>query len=65
MEDKLNYGYCCWFLGKIDEAISSFRKYISSLNEKERMKFDFDRELLKDNGISETQAKLMYAAVFS
>lgn len=64
-EDQLNYGYCCWLLGRIDEAAHHFRKYIAALNDAERERFEFDSELLAESQVSQTQVKLMYALVFS
>lgn len=61
-EDWMNAGYCCWFLGRIDEAIHCFR---ASLRNGDTTFFSFDHDLLEDYGISATQFKLMYAAVCS
>lgn len=64
-EDWLNYGYCCWFVGKIDEAVSCFRKYYGTLSEGQHKQFEFDLDLIAVYGITNTQVKLMYASVFS
>jgi len=61
-DDWMNAGYCCWFLGRIDEAIHCFK---ASLRNGDTTFFSFDHELLEDYGISETQFRLMYAAVCS
>ena len=63
-EDWMNNGYCCWVSGRTDEAIDSIRKYVTA-GKVDMTFFSFDRELLEEYGISETQVKLMYAAVFS
>lgn len=63
-EDWQNYGYCCWFLGKINEAVSCFKKYAESYD-RARGQVLFDKQFLKEKGISETQIKLMYALVSS
>jgi tetratricopeptide (TPR) repeat protein len=61
-DDWMNAGYCCWFLGRIDEAIHCFK---ASLRNGDTTFFSFDHELLEDYGITETQFRLMYAAVCS
>ena len=63
-EDWLNYGYCCWFTGKVDTAVNCFKKYVSS-SKIDKSLFDFDKDFLREYGIGETQVRLMYAAVFS
>ena len=64
-EDLQNYGYCCWFLGKVDEAADCFRKYQSMLGPKDSLLSLFDTAFLKERGISDTQIKLMEALVSS
>ena len=64
-EDLQNYGYCCWFLGKVDEAADCFRKYQSMLGAKDSLLSLVDTAFLKERGISDTQIKLMEALVSS
>ena len=64
-EDLQNYGYCCWFIGKVDEAADCFRKYQSLLGPKDSLLSLFDTAFLKERGISDTQIKLMEALVSS
>jgi tetratricopeptide (TPR) repeat protein len=64
-EDLQNYGYCCWFSGKVDEAADSFRKYLSLLGSKHNLLSLFDTAFLRERGISDTQIKLMEALVSS
>ena len=63
-EDWQNYGYCFWFLGRIDEAAHCFRKYTEQLeSHKDFLLFDYS--FLKEHGMSETQIKLMETLVLS
>ena len=64
-EDLQNYGYCCWFSGKVDEAADSFRKYLSLLGSKDSLLSLFDTAFLRERGVSDTQIKLMEALVSS
>ena len=64
-EDLQNYGYCCWFSGKVDEAADCFRKYQSMLGPKDSLLSLFDTAFLRERGISDTQIKLMEALVSS
>ncbi len=61
-EDWQNYGYCCWFLGRIDEAAHCFKQYCAAFAP-ERELFLFDYSFLKEHGITDTQIKLMDALV--
>ena len=61
--DMLNYGYCLWFSGRIDEAVVMLRRFIASQGEES---FSIEQELLKtehdfilEHGISETEILLM------
>lgn len=64
IDDWHNYAYCCWFSGRIDEAVNCFRKYADS-NGEDGSFLLFDYQLLESYGISDTQIKLMEAAVLS
>lgn len=64
-EDWQNYAYCCWFSGRIEAAIDSFRKFIASEGTVGKDFFTFERSLLEKYGISEPQMLLMESAVLS
>lgn len=63
-DDWHNYAYCCWFSGRIDEAVNCFRKNAGPYEEDKSFPL-FDYRLLEEYGISSTQIKLMEAAVLS
>lgn len=62
-EDLLNYGYCCWILGRIEEASRYFKQSYASSEETNYGGFAFDDELLAKYNISQTQIKLMLALI--
>lgn len=63
-EDWLNAGYCCWFMGRIDEAVHDFKQYFATLSQDDRDYFEFDKDLLATYNIGQTQLKLMLALIF-
>jgi tetratricopeptide (TPR) repeat protein len=63
-EDWENYGYCCWFSGRIDEAVHCFKKAVGNVRPEEAF-FSFDSQLIAEYAVSEIQVRLMQAAVFS
>ena len=62
LEDYLNYGYCCWMLGRIDEAVHYLKQYIASLEHSSS--FSFDNNLLTAYNVGQTQVKLMTALIY-
>lgn len=64
-EDWQNYGYCCWLLGRIDEAAHSFRQFISIVGPEDGRLYVLDESFLRERGISETQIRLMQALIAS
>ncbi len=63
-EDWEHYGYCCWFSGRVDEAVNCFKKAIGDVRP-DKVSFSFDSQLIEAYAISEIQVRLMLAAVFS
>ncbi|MBQ9232287.1 MAG: tetratricopeptide repeat protein [Prevotella sp.] len=63
-EDWQNAGYCCWLMGRIDEAAHCFKQYCASFAPDKEL-FLFDVSFLREHGISDTQIKLMDALVHS
>ena len=57
-EDNLNYGYCLWLLGRIDDAAAHFRRSNSS-------EAFPDEEWLAARGVDTLQIKMMTALVRS
>ena len=62
-EDQQNYGYCCWILGRIDEAAHYLKQSYASSKDANSGGFAFDEELLAKHNISQTQIRLMWALI--
>ena len=58
-EDLLNFGYCLWFSGKIDEAANCFRRYLKETGEEKGYIIDNEAKLLSEKGISEAETLMM------
>ncbi len=67
--DMLNYGYCLWFQGKVDEAIKSFKQFVQTEPDKSfNLENEFmhsEHDLLAANGISDIEIQLMLDAICS
>ena len=66
-EDLLNYGYCLWFSGRVNDALQYFHQFLML---PENKGFDMEQELmensfdiLKEHGITEIDCQLMLAAI--
>lgn len=61
--DMLNYGYCLWFQGKVDEAINLFKKFLQTEPDKsfslENEFMHSEHDLLTANGIGDIEIQLM------
>ena len=65
-EDIMNYGYCLWLMGKVDEAAKQFRKYMELKNyTEEDTDFVLNREWLKQKGFKDIDIQLMKALALS
>ena len=65
-EDFLNYGYCLWLQGRIDEAARHFMKYVELVPEAKSPHAQLlDEQWLMDRNISEAQVKMMQALVLN
>ena len=63
-EDFLNYGYCLWLQGDIDQAAGSFRKYVDMTRKSGESLTDlFDEEWLLERNIEDIQIRMMQSLV--
>lgn len=59
-DDKLNAGYCKWFMGRIEEAAALFGAFIAAAPRTSlATAFDEDSDMLHRHGISDTDITLM------
>lgn len=58
-EDLLNYGYCLWFAGGIDEAADCFHRYLAESKQKATFILDNERDLIRSKGITEPEMQMM------
>ncbi len=64
-EDFLNYGYCLWMQGKIDQAAENFRKHVVMVRQTDdTYSFYFEEEWLQERNIGDIQMRMMRALVF-
>ena len=58
-EDLLNYGYCLWFSGHVDEAADCFHRYLKESGEKKESIIENERWLIHEKGITEPEMQMM------
>lgn len=58
-DDILNYGYCLWFDGKIDDAADCFRRYLKETGASKDTIIKNETELLCEKGITEAELQMM------
>ena len=58
-EDILNYGYCLWFAGHVDEAADCFHRYLKESDDKPFDILSRERNLLMEKGITEPEMQMM------
>ncbi len=57
--DLLNYGYCLWMSGNVDEAIDCFHRFLKETGERPSYIIENERELLEAKGITEPEMQMM------
>ena len=57
-DDALNYGYCLWFDGQIDQAADLFRRYLKETETSADVILE-ERPLLQAKGITEPEIQMM------
>ena len=58
-DDLLNYGYCLWFSGHIDEAADCFHRFLKETGATPQYILQNEASLLKEKGITEPEQQLM------
>ena len=58
-DDLLNYGYCLWLGGHVDEAADCFHRYMKETEQKKNYIIENELELLLEKGITEPEMQMM------
>jgi tetratricopeptide (TPR) repeat protein len=58
-DDLLNYGYCLWLGGHVDEAADCFHRYLKETEQKKNYIIENELELLLEKGITEPEMQMM------
>lgn len=58
-EDLLNYGYCLWLGGHVDEAADCFHRYLKETEQKKTFIIENELSLLRERGITEPEMQMM------
>lgn len=58
-DDLLNYGYCLWFSGHIDDAADCFHRFLKETGVSPEFILENEADLLKEKGITEPEQQLM------
>ena len=58
-DDLLNYGYCLWFGGHIDDAADCFHRFLKETGATSQYILQNEADLLREKGITEPEQQLM------
>jgi tetratricopeptide (TPR) repeat protein len=58
-DDLLNYGYCLWFAGHIDEAADCFHRYLKESGDEKESIIKNELDLIRRKGITEAEIQMM------
>ena len=58
-EDMLNYGYCLWFNGHVDEAADCFHRYLKETGADKEFIIENEMPLIRTKGITEPEIQMM------
>ena len=58
-EDLLNFGYCLWLGGHVDEAADCFHRYLKETEQPKTFILENELELLREKGITEPEMQMM------
>ena len=58
-EDLLNYGYCLWLGGHVDDAADCFHRYLKETEQKKTFIIENELALLREKGITEPEMQMM------
>ena len=58
-DDLLNFGFCLWFSGHIDDAADCFHRYLMESGESKDAMIENELELIRAKGITEPEIQMM------
>lgn len=58
-DDLLNYGYCLWLGGHVDEAADCFHRYLKETEQHKTFIIENELSLLREKGITEPEMQMM------
>ena len=58
-DDLLNFGFCLWFSGHIDDAADCFHRYLMESGESKVSMIENELELIREKGITEPEIQMM------
>ena len=58
-DDLLNFGFCLWFSGHIDDAADCFHRYLMESGESKEAMIENELELIRAKGITEPEIQMM------
>ena len=58
-DDLLNYGFCLWFSGHVDESADCFHRYLLESGESKESIIENELELIREKGITEPEIQMM------
>ena len=58
-EDLLNYGYCLWLGGHVDDAADCFHRYLKETEQKKTFIIENELAMLREKGITEPEMQMM------
>ena len=58
-DDLLNYGFCLWFSGHVDESADCFHRYLLESGESKEFIIENELELIREKGITEPEIQMM------
>lgn len=57
--DLLNYGFCLWFKGNVDDAADCFHRYMKESGESKSSIMESEWALIREKGITEPEIQMM------
>ena len=58
-DDFLNYGYCMWLNGHVDDAADCFHRYLMETKQQKTFIIENELDLLREKGITEPEMQMM------
>lgn len=58
-DDLLNYGFCLWFSGHVDDAADCFHRYLMESGDSKESIIENELELIREKGITDPEIQMM------